>query len=233
MDVLSLSDLFVLNRRFLWFSNIFDVEVQQSLGSEELIIRIQKWEKKLFEDLVERFSDKIFRYLFYYFGFDKKIAEDIVQDIFVKLWENLDKYNPEKKFEPWLYRFVHNFTIDWIRKNKKDQNVRAFSQMIKNNEDSCNNFEELFVVDSSDLKKDVHKKIKGQIIQMLVCQLDEKYRELVILFYFEQKSYEEIAYILSTNVNNVGTMLSRAKQKIKMIIESQSELKDVVVMDLD
>ena len=231
-ESLGLRDIFSLARMLFQSGNVFDVGKQVVFSNEVLVRKIQKGEHILFEDLVERFSDKIFRYLFYYFSFQKELAEDVVQEVFVKLWEKLDKYDSKQKFEPWLYRFVHNLTIDWIRKYKKEQNVMAFSQMMKNNEDSCTNFEDLFVVDSSDVKEDIQKKFKGQIVQEIVSQIDEKYRELVILFYFEQKSYEEIAYVLNTNVNNVWTMLSRAKQKIKIIIENQPELKAVIVVDI-
>lgn len=215
-------------------SQAFSVWKEYAVMSDEvLLMKIQKWDKQLFEDLVERYSQKLYRYLFYYFNFQQAIASDVIQAMFLKLREKLDKYDCKQRFEPRMYRFTHNFTIDWIRKNKNDDKVRAFSHMLKKKDDgSCNNFEDLFVLDDVDVPSEVNKIVRSDMMKHIVSKLDQKYKDVVLLYYFEQKTYEEISYILWRSVNGVGTLLSRAKQKLKVLIEEDSGLRDVIIFDI-
>ena len=231
-ETIWLQDLF----RWHWLafdvSQAFVIEWNETGMTDEVILqKIQGGEKMLFELIVERYSQKMFRYLLHYFSFSSSLAEDVVQEMFIKLRNKVDKYDSKYRFEPWLYRFTHNFTIDWIRKNGKDERVIAFSHMMKN-EDWWNNFEELFVVDGEDVKENVNKNVHSETLQYVISRLDDKYREVVLLYYFEEKSYEEIAYVLGKTVNSIGTLLSRAKQKIKILIEQQPELHEILVFDL-
>jgi len=234
VESISLQELFWSIFTIFDVSQAFSVwKEYATITDEDLLRKIQKWEKQLFEDLVNRYSQKMYRYLFYYFNFKESIAEDIVQSMFLKLWDKLHKYDNKQRFEPWMYRFAHNFTIDWIRKNKNDDRVRAFSTMLKNKDDSSwNNFEDLFVLDSVDISSEANQSVVSDIVKEVISKLDEKYRDVVLLYYFEQKSYDEISYILWKSVNGVGTLLSRAKKKLKLIIENDKWLKDILLFDL-
>lgn len=139
MDSLVLN---ILDSRKLWILFFQQVDfsfaaTNGSVLSDELLIKkINDGEKAHFEILVERYSQKIFRYLFNYFNFQQNTAEDVLQECLVKLWDKLGKYDTRQKFEPWLYRFVHNFTVDWLRSNSKEAFLTSFSEFDDKSEDS-------------------------------------------------------------------------------------------------
>jgi RNA polymerase sigma-70 factor (ECF subfamily) len=110
-------------------SKVFSQNAKVVSSDEDIIRQVREGKSHFFEQIVERYSDKMFKYLYYYFNFNGALAEDVVQGLFIKLWENLDKYDPGQKFSTWLYRLAHNYTIDWLRKNEKEQQTYAFSQL--------------------------------------------------------------------------------------------------------
>ncbi len=232
LSVLGIVWLWDRFRMSLDISNIFSVAQQINFTDEELIRKIKKGEKELFAQIVERYSQKMYKYMYHYFNFQGAIAEDIVQDIFVKLREKLGKYNSQQKFSSWLYRFAHNYTIDWIRKHKKDESVQAFSHVLWDRDEKWHNFADNFVVSDVDILDTMHHDIKSEVLKHLLEGLDDKYKDVVLLFYFEQMSYDEIAYILDIKPDHVGTLLLRAKKKIKKIVESDPQLKEMIDFDL-
>ncbi len=133
-------------------------------SDEEIIKKIKKWEKKLFEEIVDRYWDKMFRYAFYQFNFSKEKAEEIVQEIFLKVWKNLDKFDENTNFNAWIYRLAHNLILDTFKKKE--------AQLIDK--------------DIQDLN--LHWEIednKQYLLEVLLFKLDEKNREILILYYFE------------------------------------------------
>ena len=201
--------------------NFHDSRTDWFLNSDELLIsEILNWDSEKFRLIVDKYSNKMFRYIYYHFNFSKQISEDLTQEVFLHLWNKLDKFDLNQKFEPWLYRLAHNCCLDWIRKNKSNLNEISLEEFTYNisEEDSS----------SDDVNTDYVKWLLYQIID----NLDFKYRQVIILFYFEQKSYEEIAFILWISKWAAWTNLNRAKLKIKEIIESKPELKDALQFDL-
>lgn len=181
------------------------------LSDIQIIQKILDWQKDLFEVIVNRYSDKIFRYFYYQFNFEKDIAEELVQEVFLKVWQNLNKFDLTKKFETWLFSIAHNLAIDRIKTWK----IWTETKLQLNNEA---------------LEFDNHDeyKYKLQLLKILLGRLDYKYREVLILYYFDWKSYDEIAEILDTTKNTVWSWIKRAKDKLKEIIERDSVLKEAI-----
>lgn len=205
------------------------------LTDENLVEKFVKWDKKCFEVIFDKYSQKLFRYLFFNFWLDKASAEDVLQEVFIKLRSKLDKFNTEQNFENRLYKFTHNLTIDRLRWNEKHQNKTVnFSEISKNGEDWWNNILDNIVLkdEGENLSHQNNVSIKEDLIWKLIDRLDWNFRETIVLYYFEQKSYEEIAYILWKDKNYIGTMIFRAKDKIKEIIKTDPKLKDAIEFDL-
>lgn len=136
-------------------------------------------------------------------------AEDILQEVFIKTYQNLNDFDADLKFSSWIYRVTHNHTISYYRKNKN--NLSSLSL-----EDS----RELLAKISSDsgVEKIVDQKMLAEKMQSLLMQLDKKYRDVIILRFLEDKDYEEISGILLKPLNTIGVLLSRAKEKMKTIL---------------
>jgi len=84
----------------------------------ELVQYIKDGKKEYFELIVDRWGQRLFRYLYHYFAFDTITAEDAVQEVFVHVWKNLDKYDVSKTFSTWLYTVARHRIIDRLRQQK-------------------------------------------------------------------------------------------------------------------
>ncbi len=190
----------------------------ESYSDNDVIDSILKWNKNDFYLIIDRYWDKIYRYIYYHFNFDKNITSDLTQDVFFHVLQKIDKFDNTQKFEPWLYRVAHNCCLDWIRKNKNNLSESSLDDI------SYNIWEDF---DDNDLESSYKKELLFKILD----SLDYKYRQVVLLSYFEQKSYDEISYIMWISKAAVWTNLSRARKKIKDIIEKNELLKDAIMID--
>lgn len=163
-----------------------------------------------FKYIVENYSDKLNRYIKRRTRASNHDVDDILQEIFIKIYRNLNAFDEKLTFSSWVYRIAHNYIIDWYRKEKKHDNIELdeenstliFSLAGDENADRDSNYSEL------------NKEIMG-----LVDTLDLKYKEIIILRFFEDKSYDEISDIMQIPVSLVGARLNRAKNMIKKLLE--------------
>lgn len=136
--------------------------------------------------------------------------EDILQESFIKIYENINSYDNDYKFSTWLYRIVHNETISHWRKHKK----RLNDVQLDISDDFFVNIQS-----DTDLIKEVDSAIVKEKIKGALNQLPFKYREVIILRYMEDKDYQDISDILKKPVNTIGTLLNRAKSQLKIILD--------------
>ena len=150
------------------------------------------------EDLVNRYSKMVFQ-IAYQNCFIKSDSEDIMQEVIIKLWKNIDKIKNDEHLKAWLIRTTINTTIDNNRTSKAKYEVS-----LEDNEDAYFEKEELEII--NELKK-----------------LKPDCRNVIYLYYYQGYKTKEIAKILNMNINTVSTNLSRAKQELKKILEEGGE----------
>jgi len=171
--------------------------------SDEQIIEVVRVENKgLYSEIIKRYQSKLSHYL-RKFIYNPDELEDVLQTVFIKTYKNLFSFNMNKKFSSWIYKIAHNEAINYIRKNSASHQVsldKVEYQIIDKNIDLGKNFDQIL------LKKQIENSLS---------QLKLKYREPLILFFFEQKSYEEISDILRIPKSTVGTLISRGKKMLK------------------
>lgn len=180
-----------------------------NLSDEELVMLTIRENVSYFEKLVTRYQKKLTRYVG---TIIKKAADvdDIVQDTFISAFQNLKAFQINKKFSSWIYRIAHNKAINHIYKYKRifsidfdlDFNLSFFQK--KDNT--------LEKIEKAELEKFVHD---------LLDKLDLKYKEVLVLHFMEEKSYQEIAEILRISPSNVGVRIKRAKEKLYQLIKSK------------
>lgn len=192
----------------------FTQQAEPILTDSEIIMRIMAWDDKAYALLVENRSQPLFRYLYNYCGYDKKLAEDALQEVFLHLRKNLSKYNPEKPFEPWIRTLARNRTIDRLSSYRRTVPMQ---------------YDPLELKDESQY---THDQRSIELVQWLLQRLPVQTREIIIFYYFEQYSYHEISEIMDVSINTVGTLLRRGKQKIKELIERDPLLSDALDVDL-
>ena len=140
---------------------------------------------------------------------DDDPAKDILQDAFIKIWQNLNDFNQGMKLSSWIYRIVHNETISYWRKKKsfgKDRQVKVNDDL----------FEDIPV----DFEMIEDKEQKDKLIHEVLELLPLKYKTVLVLKFIESMNYQEISDVLKIPEGTVATRISRAKKKF---IEMSSE----------
>ncbi len=173
------------------------------ISDRSLAEKTQQGDKEAFGKLVERYEKKILRYGRKFLNNPRDI-EDIVQDIFLKAYSNIQSFDSKRKFSPWLYRIAHNEFINFIKKKEK-QKIQFFDPDV------------LLPQIASDQETDerVKKEERNKLLTSSLNQLDLKYRETLILYYQEDLSYEEISDVMRIPTSTVGVRLKRGREKLK------------------
>lgn len=153
------------------------------------------------KNLFLKYSEEMYRFAYVRLGWNKEPAEDVIQDLFMKAWDNRTRYNPEKgTLRTWLYAILRNLIIDKYRKSKTNKEVKEEIEELNLCEDRKDD-DEILVWDSLDkLKK------------------DEK--ELLILRYMQDLTNSDIARIKGKSENTIKVAIHRVIKKLKVIIEN-------------
>ncbi|HLN19181.1 MAG TPA: RNA polymerase sigma factor [Patescibacteria group bacterium] len=173
--------------------------------TDEQLVMQAKENKDCFIYLMERYETKIQRYVMKISGLPWELVQDLTQDIFVKVYTNLDRFDVDKKFSSWIYRIARNETINyWL-----------YSQRRKTENWDVSGSSQSFISDGRNLENDIFQKINNEELVKTFKNLGEKYQEVIALNYLEGKSYQEIARELNKPVATIGTLLNRARKILK------------------
>lgn len=181
--------------------------------TDEELVTFVKNKKDCYVCLMERYDDKMMRYVRRISGVDEETAADIVQEVFLKVYINLNSFDTDLKFSSWLYRIAHNETINYWRRNKK----KTANNVSWDDNEALKNI----IKDDYDTEQGVYQKITNEQVKKAIEEIDEKYRTVLVLNYLEGKSYQEIADILKKPIGTVGTLLNRAKKVLKKQLTQQ------------
>lgn len=179
----------------------------------ELIAQYRNGIEPAFDLLVDRYQRKIYTTIFLIVK-DQEIAEDLLQDVFVKVVNtiNSDKYNEEGKFQPWVMRIAHNLAIDYFRKAKRYPTILM--------EDGSNIFNSLKF--SEETIEDRKVRDEGiDLVKRLIEELPETQKEVLIMRYYVEMSFQEIADQTGVSINTaLGRMryaLIHLRKKMKQL----------------
>lgn len=176
--------------------------------TDEAIARdVQSGKMEAFGILVRRYEAKMLRYVRHFlFGYED--AEDMVQEVFLKAYVNIRSFNASKKFSSWLYRIAHNEFINAIKK-KGREHLSLFD------------LDTLFPhpVSQENIDKEINSRELREALDKILGKVDIKYREVLVLYYFEELNYREIADVLHIPTPTVGVRLKRGRQIVKSLYE--------------
>lgn len=172
--------------------------------TDEQLVSLSLKDKEAFWILVKRYEEKLSRYIKRISLIKEDALEDLLQDIFVKVYLNLNAFDQEMKFSSWIYRIAHNETISFIRKNKK------YNQDVSIDDKDLEIIATEFFIEENHFNEHLLEKLNEAIFE-----LEDKYKDVIVLKFIEDKSYEEISDILRMPTNTVGTQINRAKVKLK------------------
>lgn len=172
-----------------------------NLTDEKLIQAIRSENQELFSEIVDRYEEKLLRYANYLTG-DLQVASDVVQESFIKAFVNLNGFNVERKFSSWIYRIAHNEAVNHLKKYRKE--ILGSDTIFDFIRDSKVSIEESYE------KEETINNLKSCLNKLKLT-----YSEPLVLYFLEEKSYEEIAEILRIPVGTVGTRINRGKKLLK------------------
>ena len=138
-------------------------------------------------------------------------VEDIVQDVFLKVYVNLNAYDSSKSFSSWIYRIAHNETINFWRKNKRKNDLIVSLD----SESALGNLR-----DGRNVETEVFGKINGGMALRALEDINEKYRDAIVMNHLEEASYREISEKLEVPIGTVGTLISRGRKILREHLES-------------
>ena len=178
------------------------------LSDEELVRIIRTDDSELYEEIVKRYQDKLYRYLRYLTNQPHAI-EDILQEVFIKAYRNLFGFNIKKKFSSWIYRIAHNEGVNHLKRTARRKYV-SWEEVGTPVDAIPNSYEDNLV-----------RKDEQRLLKECLDELDPKYREPLVLYYFDDKSYRDMSEILRVPVGTVGTLISRGKGLLRSLCEKR------------
>jgi RNA polymerase sigma-70 factor (ECF subfamily) len=171
-----------------------DDDIHQHLGAGRF--------HEAFEGVVERYARKVF-HLAYSMLRNETQAEDTTQDILVKIWKGLPGYHAQASISTWIYTIARNTCLTELKKRSNRPTVSIHEPELEHS------LEGMAALQTNDPESGA-----GMDVNSLVEQLPVKYRQVITLYYLEQKSYEEVASLLGIPLGTVKTFLHRAKREL-------------------
>jgi RNA polymerase sigma-70 factor (ECF subfamily) len=177
----------------------------------DVINRFKDGDTSAFEEIILKYQDKIYNLCRHMLG-NAHDAEDTAQDVFLKAYQNLNKFKPEASLHTWLYRIAVNTCIDYRRKP-------FFESLFKTSKAG-----DEFMIDQLDGSPSPERlyesKQIGDAIQFALGRLSGKLRTVIVLKEIEELSYEEIAEVLDVSVGTVKSRISRAREELKELLKN-------------
>ena len=181
--------------------------------TSEFISKLKKQDHTAFNEFYLKTVDTFFRYINANYFLPPQDREDIISDFYVKRRESIKHYDEKQSFS-WYFRTIFKNTLkDHFKKNTDI----PFTELESTQEDS-ESFEDT-LIDTDDLTTLLEQEFKFEHIQKAMKELDEWNKDVIYRKFIEEKSYEEIAFLLSTSQDNVRQKLSRAIKRLKELLE--------------
>ncbi|MCH2201118.1 MAG: sigma-70 family RNA polymerase sigma factor [Fuerstiella sp.] len=202
--------------------------VSQSLPNQyladpdvQLMLRVATNDHKAFEQLVERYQDRLIGFFYHLLG-DRTVSEDLAQDAFLRVYRARERYKASARFSTWLFRIAHNLASNQIRglaKRRREVSLAAGSSGSHEVK-----LEDRVLAERSALMPTrmlVSRELQSQVRDAL-DGLAERQKMAVLLHKFEGMSYEDIGSIMSMNAVAVKSLLARAREKLKTALEKHT-----------
>ncbi|MCK5812035.1 MAG: sigma-70 family RNA polymerase sigma factor [Clostridiales bacterium] len=192
-----------------------------NLNEDAIIKKAQKGDNDSFELLIVAFQDKAYAIAFGVMG-NTHDAYDMVQESFIKVYNNLNKFNFNSSFNTWLYRIIKNTCIDQLRKNNRKKTLSYDATYYNNDnelsfqiEDKKNSMDAIF-----------EKKDSISLINSSLEKLSHDHRTVIVLSDIKGYDYQEISELLKISLGTVKSRISRGRRRLAEIIREEGTILD-------
>jgi RNA polymerase sigma-70 factor (ECF subfamily) len=174
---------------------------------EQLFYLLRTDIEKLDYEIQEMIYNSFYRFVYrdiYFLVLDHEATKDIIQESFLKMIISGPKTKHATNMKGWVKQVTRNTALDWLRKNKRPGI----------NKTSINTLEEIIAIHELDAAKKVEDKLRKKLLHQTIAELKPDYRTLLMLYYFEEKSYKEISQLLQLSEQVIAQRLARARKKL-------------------
>jgi RNA polymerase sigma-70 factor (ECF subfamily) len=172
-------------------------------------------EERAFDELVERYQTRLVNFIYRTVG-DRERAEDLVQEVFIRVYRHLHRFDRSKKFSTWVYTIASNLAKNELRNRSRNPLV-LFQTVRKNRQDDDR---PLQFEDPNSRPDDLYRKRHlREVVEQSVAKLPEHHRSVFVLRELEGKSYDEIAEITGCNLGTVKSRLNRARTSFAELVQ--------------
>lgn len=190
---------------------IFKKKNTARLSDEELMLALASGNQEAFSVLYQRFNERLFYFFYRMLGNDRELANDFLQDIFLKIINKPELFKPDYKFTSWIFSIAHNMCKNEYRK----RNVRQHIQNEAFPDQYC---------DESFTKPNTKKEQLISVVYSELENLDENQRSILILKYKENLSIQEISEILGLPVGTIKSRLHYARIALSKRVAKKEQL---------
>lgn len=176
-----------------------------------LVAAVLAGERERYGELVQRHQQPIFAYLYRLLLRDAETAQDLTQTVFLKAYENLRAADPARPLAPWLYRIAHNEAANHLRSRARHPAEGLEPEAWARVGDAAGDTPESTLAAAQE-QAALHRALEG---------LRPQVRSAVVLHYFEERSYQEIAEILAVPIGTVGTLIHRGRNALRTVLDPE------------
>lgn len=178
----------------------------------ELVAEALRGGQEAFREIVVRFERPVYS-LVARMVQDPAAAEDLAQEVFIKAFRRLETYDPTRKFSSWLFKIAHNTTIDHLRRHAPETVPLEGGR--EEGEEHRGGLAAILTDESMENPAAAaERKDMARSLERAVARLRPEYREVVVLFYIEGASYQEICEATGLPLGTVKTNLHRARKEL-------------------
>lgn len=188
-------------------------QAPSTLGDEDLVRGVLAGNQELFGDLVERYQGRLVNYL-YRIVRSTDEAHDLAQEVFVKVYQALDRFDPRYRFSTWLFRVAQNAAIDVMRRRR----FRMVSLTRSDEGGDGDGAEWELPAHEPGPEAELAGRQQDRQVQEAIARLPWEYRELILLRHYGELSYDEIAESKGMPLGTVKNKLFRARQMLKGLL---------------
>ena len=191
---------------------------EQDIPDRKLIERCQSGDTRAFEVLVTRHRGKVYAMIQNMIK-NEADAWDLSQEVFLKVWKALPKFEARAKFSTWLYRITHNVVYDWLRKRKIDSAGELDDALLNPRDIAAGARTTPSTTDRPDHA--LENSELGERINAALATLNAEHRETILLREVQGFDYKEIAKVMDCSLGTVMSRLYYARKKLQTLLDNE------------
>ncbi|MBI2634634.1 sigma-70 family RNA polymerase sigma factor [Candidatus Peregrinibacteria bacterium] len=173
---------------------------ERATNIEVLVINAQEGDRDAFSRIYDLMVEPVYKYVYYRVNVSD--VEDIVENIFLRVWEHLRQYKPQKSFSAWVFRIAHNMIVDYYRASR-DRDVLVLDPHVPDENRQHNPI------------KNTQDALHGDVLRKAIAILKKPYRDIIIYKFINELSNKEIADIMGKNEGSLRILQFRALKALK------------------